>query len=130
MKVLDVKLVNLSAGQAVVDFDAALQKVLEDIVDQSTPPDKARTVTLKVRVVADEERRHLTYDHQVTTSMPGFLPRGGSAYLQHTSEGVRAVEVDPEQMTIGDAIVAADRAAVGGGDGANVARLRRKDGEA
>ena len=128
MQFVDLSLATLSEGHAVADVDEALRRVLEDIDDPMKPPDKVRTITLKVTVIADGERRQLAYDHTVTTTLPGFVPRGGTAYMQHTTDGVKAVHVDPEQRTIAEAIAEVEAAEVEQGM-TPVTRFSRAKGE-
>ena len=120
MRQIEASLETLDRGAVVAAFNAALERVLEDIADPNTQADKKRVITLKVELLTDERRRELTVDHSITFKLPGFRPGCCTVCLLHTKSGLKAVEVDPEQMTLEDAIEAADSEA------SNVAHMKGK----
>lgn len=51
-----LSLENLGRGEIIRQFDKAFSEVLDDINDTDTEEKKPRTITLKVKVVPDENR--------------------------------------------------------------------------
>ncbi len=54
-----MSLATLARGAAVERFDDELAKVLENIADPNTAPKAARSITLKVVIQPDEDRKEL-----------------------------------------------------------------------
>lgn len=64
-----LSLATLAAGKAVARFDDELAKILENIGDPNTAAQAVRTVTLKVSIRPDEERRNLEVFIAATSKM-------------------------------------------------------------
>lgn len=63
------------AGGAVTErFNQELQKALENIADPNTDPKKARTVTVKVTLKADENRNIADVDITTSSSLVAAKP--------------------------------------------------------
>ena len=85
-----ITLANLADGAASEMFGDELQKVLNNIVDPNTPPDKVRSVNLKVSIKPDKERQFAAieitcdsklapYQGATTTAIIGKAGRHGEA---------------------------------------------------
>jgi hypothetical protein len=98
-----LSLATMDGGAVVEQFDDAIQRVLENIVDPNTKAKAVRTVTLKVKLVpADEERELLGVQAEVKTSMAPAAPLTGKAWVVHTRNGVVCVEDNPNQRKLFD----------------------------
>ena len=51
-----------------------LQRIIENINDPNTNPTKARTLTIKLSLTADEEREYIETGIDVTSSLVGYKP--------------------------------------------------------
>ncbi len=93
-----VSLATLNQGAAIIMFDAALDKVLDNIADQNTAPDAVREVTLKIKFHPDLHRRRCEVDIKSDVKLAGHLPSSTSIYVAAKIAGKRvAVESDPNQ---------------------------------
>lgn len=70
---LDIRTVNNGGVVEAVNF--ALAKVADNIADVNTPPDKPRTVTLKITFKPDESRTLIAAKAVVTTSLQPQEPQ-------------------------------------------------------
>jgi hypothetical protein len=82
-----VTLDNLNQGAAKELFDAAWQRLLDNIGDANTSPSKPRSVTLKITVKPDEQREGATTEVAVTTSLAPHKPHTSSILLDGTMGG-------------------------------------------
>lgn len=87
----------MSGGAVVEQFDEAIQRVLENIVDPNTVAKAKRTVTLKVVLHPDEERELCGFAASVQVGMAPAAAINGRAWLAQTRDGVVALEHDPKQ---------------------------------
>ena len=92
-----LSLATLKGGAAIEQFDEALQRVLENVVDPNTKATAKRIVTLKLTVVPDEERELLGLTVSVKESMAPAVDLSSRAWIAHTRNGVVGVEHDPRQ---------------------------------
>jgi hypothetical protein len=97
-----MSLATLRAGAVVEQFDEALGRVLENVVDPNTKARAKRTITLKVTLLPDEERELLTIEANVKTSMAPAAPINAKAWVAHTRNGLLAMEHDPKQPNLYD----------------------------
>jgi FixJ family two-component response regulator len=92
-----MSIVTMKGGSVVEQFNEALQRALENIVDPNTKAKAKRTVNLRLTILPDEERELLGLVASVTTSMAPAAEIISRAWVAHTRDGVVAAEHDPRQ---------------------------------
>lgn len=102
METIRMSLATLAGGKAADQFDECLQRVLEDIVDDTKPAEAKRVITLKVSIQPTETRAKFIFAVECKTSLAGMKPLVADGYISNGRNGVEAAEVG--QMTIQDAI--------------------------
>lgn len=113
-----LSIATMKGGAVVEQFDEAIQRLLENIVDPNTKAKAGRTVTLKVTFSPDEERELCGVVANVTTKMAPAAEIVGRCWVAHTRDGVVAAEHDPKQPGLFQepATVTPLHAVDGGGD--------------
>lgn len=110
-----VSLETLGRGAAVEKFNQELARVVANILDPNTPPEKARAVTLKVTIKPDKNRLAASVKIECTSSC---APADGFAtqfFMGRSKTGqIIAVEQDPRQMSLLEEAAQAPRVVEGG----------------
>lgn len=74
MNTENVTLKTIGQGAAIEMFQAELEKVIQNIMDPNTVPDKARTITLKVKIKPGKgDRSFCTAEVSCTSTMAGSV---------------------------------------------------------
>ena len=95
-----VNLSTLGGGAAVQLFQAELQKVLDNIVDENTKPDAVREVTLKVKIKPDVDRDYGQVSISCTSRLAPMAPFGTNFFIgKQRGKGV-AQEHNPKQAKL------------------------------
>lgn len=93
-----VSLHNLNQGAAIIMFDEALEKVLENIADPNIPAEAKRKIVLTVTIQPDRQRRMGNADIGIDLKLAGRIGASTTIYLAGKEAGRRvAVENDPGQ---------------------------------
>jgi len=95
-----LSLATLKGGAAIEMVDAALQEILENIVDPNTNATAKRSVTLKLTLAPDQERESMHVGMDVKSSFAPHETVGTIAFIAHTRDGIVAVENDPKQRQL------------------------------
>lgn len=69
-----ITLASLKGGAVVEMFDENLQKVIENIADPNTDPEKVRTITLKFKIKPDKSRSVASIDMSADCKLANFKP--------------------------------------------------------
>ena len=93
-----LSLSNLGRGAAAELFEQAWARVLENVQDPNTDHKKPRTVTIKITVKPDQDRRSGAVELVVTTSLAGVKPFKTNIFIGDEGRGMVAYENDPKQM--------------------------------
>jgi len=94
----EMKLETLKRGAVAEQFNEALDRVLENVVDPNTEAEAVRSVTLKVSLKPDEDRETIAIKANVTAKLASAEAITGKAFIVHTRDGVKAAEHDPAQQ--------------------------------
>lgn len=95
-----VSLSTLGNGAAVELFQAELQKVLDNIVDENTKPTAVREVTLKVKIKPSEDRDYGEVSISCVAKLAPLAPFGTNFFIgKHRGKGV-AQEHNPKQAKL------------------------------
>ena len=95
-----LSLATLKCGAAIELVDAALQELLENIIDPNTSATAKRAVTMKLSLTPDQERESMHIGIDVKSSFAPHEAIGTIAFIAHTRDGVVAVENDPKQRQL------------------------------
>lgn len=68
------KLEHIKGGQAIIDVNHHIQKAVDDILDPAKPADKARTVTLKIKLSPTDDRQNIGVQYVVEQHFPADSP--------------------------------------------------------
>ncbi len=93
-----LSLANLSGGAAVEMFDAALQQVLDNILDPNTKPTDTREVTLKIKFKPDEDRELVGITICPSVKLGAPVPYVTQAYVGKDGGEAVATEYNPKQL--------------------------------
>ena len=97
-----VSLATLGNGAAIELFNAELQKVLDNIVDENTKPLDTRMVILEVRIKPTEDRDFGQVSIVAKSKLAPLAPYGTNFFLgKHRGRGV-AQEHNPKQAALFD----------------------------
>lgn len=96
-RIEEMKLETLKQGAVAEQFNNALDRVLENVVDPNTKGDAMRGITLKVTFKPDEEREMIAIKATVTAKLASADEITGTAFIVHTRDGIKAAEHDPAQ---------------------------------
>ena len=95
-----LSLENLGGGAAIEQFDAELQRVLDNIADPNTVETAAREVTLKVKITP-KERSYAKLEIICTSKLANAEPYSTNAYIGADTKGrAEAYEHNPEQLRL------------------------------
>lgn len=94
-----VSLGNLARGSCVERFDDEFKRVLENILDPNTA-DGARSITLKVSILPNEERSSAAVSISVDSSVKGPRPVPTMIFIGKDRGQALAFEHNPEQMKL------------------------------
>lgn len=98
-----VSLATLGGGVAVELFDFELDRVLENIADESTDPEAPREITLKVTFKPSADRRSVARKIKVVANkLAGPEVQPGTIYVGRRHGVLVAVEYDPAQADLFD----------------------------
>lgn len=95
-----VSLTTIRRGAAIEMVDDAIQQALENVIDPNTEATAKRTVTLKLTFSPDKERETIGIDLAVKVGVAPQASVQSMAWVQHTTDGVIAVENDPRQPSL------------------------------
>ena len=87
-----ISVATIKNGAAVELIDAAIQQVLENVVDPDTDAKTKRSVTLKLGFKPDKDRDQMGVTIDVSTSLAPHDTVGTVAFIAHTRDGVVAIE--------------------------------------
>lgn len=82
-----IDLSDLASGAVTERFNQELQKALENIADPNTDPKKARTVTIKVTLKADENRDIADVDIATSCTLVAAKSVGTRIIMDRDSKG-------------------------------------------
>lgn len=99
----EISLPTLHGGAAVDLFDEELRKVMENIADPNTRPDAVRTISLKVRIKPDKERRFATTTVEAHSTLAPVSPTEGTMFFRGSGASLEAYEDDWRQNDLADA---------------------------
>ena len=102
VKYEEVSLRSLANGAAVELFDAELQRVLQNIGDPNTAPKESRVITLKVKIIPNEERSAASVSVAVGSKLAPFKPYGTLFIIGAEGDRVQAYENNPVQPELPD----------------------------
>ena len=88
----------IKGGAAVELVDAAIQQVLENVIDPNTDAKAKRKVTLTLSFSPDRERESMRVNLDVKTSTAPHESVGTIAFIAHTGDGVIAVETRQRKL--------------------------------
>ena len=98
----EVTLSSLCGGAAEELFAAALGDVLKNVAGPKTDPKKARSITLKVTVVPDDERRMGVVKLDIGTKLVGLKGALGAVYFGHRHGRFTLIQAPEPQALFGD----------------------------
>ena len=94
-----ITLASLKGGAVVEMFDENLQKVIENIADPNTDPEKVRTITLKFKIKPDKSRSVASIDISSDCKLANFKPPQTMMQLVYMPGGeVNASEIRQEVL--------------------------------
>ena len=103
MELQNVSIRDLKGGAAIELVDAEIEKCINNITDPNTEPKAVREVTLKVKLVANQERDSLSIGLQASSKLAPDKSVGAVAFIA-TVQGVSVLtEHHPTQLDIEDA---------------------------
>ncbi len=96
-----IDLSSLAAGPAGEMFAEEFQKVLKNIQDPNTSHKKVRTITLKISILATEERNVAGMNTECKSNLAPVKPYTTQIFLGREDGQLVAVEnTPPEQLTL------------------------------
>lgn len=114
MKVENVTLENLKGGAVSDLFAVELERVLRDIADPNAEPCATRSIALTFAFCPADDRSRVSLTVKAKTKLGGTKPTATTIYTAEREGRVLACEFDPRQLTIGEAIAAAEIVNFGG----------------
>lgn len=92
---------NINGGACISQFDHALQRVLDNVVDLSTVATANRSITLEVVFKPHSDRIKVEVEVHVKAKLAGAEAASGQMFVGKTEEGaIIALDVDPRQMPL------------------------------
>lgn len=95
-----LSLKNLGCGGAVEQFNVELQKVLENIEDEHTKATAVREITLKIKILPNENRNNFNYLVEAKSKLAPIKGFGGVAFLRRDQGTIVAYEANEKQMDL------------------------------
>lgn len=80
-------LANLQNGAVIERVNWELQKIARNIADPNTDPKKARTLTLKLKIVPDDTREVSDIEISVSSAIAPMKPLRTRMYMDEDGEG-------------------------------------------
>jgi hypothetical protein len=100
-EVATINIGNIGGGAAMDQFDLALSKVLENIVDLSTVATAARSVTLQVVFKPHSDRIKVETEVHVSAKLATTETHKSQIFVAKSeSGGIVALDADPRQMPL------------------------------
>lgn len=88
---------NLNQGHIADLFAEAWNKVMENIADENTAPNKERVITIKVTVKPNESREYATTKVSSAVSLAPVKPSEGVVLFAYDGTRAKAYVSDPKQ---------------------------------
>ena len=82
-----LNLANLQNGAVIERVNWELQKIARNIADPNTDPKKARTLTLKLKIVPDDTREVSDIEISVASTIAPMKPLRTRMYMDEDGEG-------------------------------------------
>lgn len=99
--VATINIGNIASGDAIRQFDLALQKVLDNIVDLSTVATATRSVTLQVVFKPHSDRIKVEIEVHASAKLASTGFCKGQMFIGKTEEGtIIGLDADPRQMPL------------------------------
>lgn len=95
-----VSLATLARGAAIERFDDELKKVLDNILDPNTTPDKVRSVSLTVRIKPDKDRSLCMVDVEAKAGLASPSSVQTRFFVGRANGKAVAYEHDPRQQQL------------------------------
>lgn len=96
-----ISLETLNGGQIVALFDRELEKILENIADENTPPKKARSIKIEIKITPEEDRGSAVISISAQSSLAAVKPSKSYAVFAYDGGKVTAYQSDPKQFELG-----------------------------
>jgi len=96
-----VTLGTLNMGAALELFEAAWERLLDNVGDENTKATAVRSVQITVRVKPNEERNSAVTTVAVTDRLAPLSPHEHFVILGSNGHGVQAYTTDPKQQVLG-----------------------------
>ncbi|WP_051321614.1 hypothetical protein [Chrysiogenes arsenatis] len=90
-----IKLHELAMGGLQERFSHELERVISNIADENTPPDKVREITIKVKLKPNKERTRVAIENHVTTKLAPYDPVTTIGHIAHHRGRSYLLEIDP-----------------------------------
>lgn len=98
---MNVKLATIGGGVLPALFEDSLDKVLEDIADETKVADAPRTITLTIRIKPDKARSMSIVECSSAEKFAPQIKSKGVVYHQLTDDGILTAEsTDPKQQEL------------------------------
>jgi len=98
----EISLATLHGGVAMDLFSEELRKVMENIADPNATPDAVRTISIKVRIKPDKERRFATTTVSSSSTLAPVSPTEGTMFFRSAGGSLSAYEDDWQQKELAD----------------------------
>lgn len=92
-----VDLTTINSGAAIEQFEEEFQKVLENIADPNTDPEKVREVRLVLKLKPSKDRSTATTQITATAKLAPAQPHESFVVLDHDGGQISAYATDPRQ---------------------------------
>lgn len=90
----------IGGGAAAERFDIEMQRALENIADINTPWKKPREVTIKVKLLPNEDRNNIAVDIESSVKLAGFETVGSRLFVGRAEGKFVAIEHNPQQLQL------------------------------
>ena len=90
---MQIKLSELMDGGLQEKVDRELKQVIENILDPNTEATKVRTITIKLTIKPDEERKKCNMNGSVSSTLVGTRKIDTIIYVGKSKDGFDAAEV-------------------------------------
>ena len=98
---MNVSITSIGGGALPALFEESLQKVLEDIADESKSADTPRTITLTVKIKPDKGRAMSIIECSSAEKLAPQNKSKGVVYHRLTDKGILTAEsTDPKQQEL------------------------------
>ena len=93
---------NLNSGAVTELFDEEFSKLLKNIADDNTEPDKVRSITIKLMVKPSKDRSKADTRVAVTSILAPLKPHESYILLENNGSRLAAYTTDVKQPELGD----------------------------